>query len=323
MVTYPIWRFACCCFLIALVGGAEPQAQQVTDRQAEQPYRISVNVSLVVLNPVVHDRSGRFVGDLREQDFEVYEDGVRQSIRLFRHEDIPVTVGLVVDHSGSMRRKLADVIAAARTFVQSSSPEDQMFVINFNEHVTVGLPAAILLTDRSDELQRAISNTPAAGTTALYDAIVEAQKRLRTGGPDKKVLIVISDGGDNASAHTLAEVLKKSKQSNDLIYTIGIFDDEDPDQNPGLLRRLAQVSGGEAYFPGRRNEVVAVCERIARDIRNQYTVGYVSSNAVKPGAWRAIRVVARAAGKNKLIVRTRSGYIAFSESSPVKDEEAR
>jgi Ca-activated chloride channel homolog len=305
--------------LNGLLGIAELQGPASIGAQASRPYQISVNVDLVVLHPTVRDRKGQFVSDLREQDFEVYEDGVRQSIRLFQHEDIPVTVGLVIDHSGSMGRKLADVIAAARTFVQSSSPEDQMFVVNFNEKVTLGLPDAIRLPDRLDELSRAISNTPATGKTALYDAIIEGQKQLLAGGPEKKVLIVISDGGDNASAHGLVEVLKMAEQSSALVYTIGIFDEEDPDRNPNVLRRFARATGGEAFFPGRPNEVVAICERIARDIRHQYTLGYVSSNAAHPGAYRVIRVVALAPGKSRLFVRARSGYIAGDESPPVKD----
>lgn len=184
-----------------------------------------------------------------------------------------------------------------------------MFVVNFNEHVTLGLPGAMRFTSRSDELSRAISGMRPDGETALYDAMVEARQRLQAGSRDKKVLIVISDGGDNASAHSLAEVLKMGEQSSALVYTIGIFDEEDRDRNPNVLKRLAQTTGGEAFFPGQLNEVVAICERIARDIRHQYTLGYVSSNAVQPGAYRALRVVARA-GKSKLSVRTRSGYIA-------------
>ena len=164
--------------LFGLLSDAKPQSPASIDGEAQQHYRISVNVDLVVLNATVRDRKGQFASDLREQDFEVYEDGVRQSIRLFRHEDIPVTVGLVVDHSGSMPRKLTDVIAAARTFVQSSSPEDEMFVVNFNEKVTLGLPDAIRLTNRSDELARAISSTPAIGMTALYDAVVKAPNAI-------------------------------------------------------------------------------------------------------------------------------------------------
>lgn len=277
-------------------GGQDPQA-----------YRVSVNVDLVVLQATVRDTKGRFAPDLREQDFELYEDGVRQSIRLFRHEDIPVSVGLVVDHSGSMRPKLADVIEAARTFIRSSRPDDEMFVVNFNEKVTLGLPEPIRFTNRPEELARAISDTPATGKTALYDAVVVARERLQSATRDKKVLLVISDGGDNASTHSLAAVLKMAGESTVLVYTIGIFDDDDADRNPDALRRLARATGGEAFFPGELNKVVPVCERIAREIRNQYTLGYVSSNMARPGAWHAIRVAARA--KEKLVVRTRSGYI--------------
>jgi Ca-activated chloride channel homolog len=289
---------------------------------AAQPYQISVNVDLVVLQATVHDGKGRLAPDLRAQDFAAYEDGVRQSIQVFRHEDIPVTVGLVVDHSGSMRSKLREVIAAAQTFVRASSPADEMFVVNFNEQVSLGLPAVMRFTNVADELARAISKAPTTGKTALYDAVVEAQVRLRGGRREKKVLIVISDGGDNASSHSLAEVLKIAGESNAVVYTIGIFDDQDADRNPAVLRRLARTTGGEAFFPKELTEVVAICDSIARDIRSQYTLGYLSSNPARPGAWRAIRMAAQTGGKGKLMVRTRSGYFA-GESRPHKDEPSK
>jgi VWFA-related protein len=305
--------------LIAAVGVAEPQSPPPLEAQGPPAYQISVNVDLVVLNAIVRDGKGRFASDLREQDFEVYENGLRQTIRLFRHEDIPVTVGLVVDHSGSMRPKIADVIAAARTFVQSSSPDDQMFVVNFNEKVTLGLPDNLPFSNRPEDLGSAIANTPTRGMTALYDAVFEARNRLQTGGPEKKVLVVISDGGDNASAHTLADVLKMAGRSTTLVYTIGIFDESDPDRNPDVLRRLAGVTGGEAFFPSEYSEVVAICQRIARDIRHQYTIGYHSTSAALPGAYLSIHVAAGAPGHGKLSVRARSGYIAGGESRAVKD----
>ena len=309
--------------LINFAGTAGPQAPVLSDAQASDPPRISVTVNLVVLNATVRDQKGRPASDLGEHDFEVYEDGVRQTLRLFLHEDIPVTVGLVIDHSGSMRPRLAEVIAAAQTFVRASSPQDEMFVVNFNETASLGLPDAIRFTNRPGELARAISDAPITGQTALYDAVLLAHGRLQTGTRDKKVLIVISDGGDNRSTHSLEEVVKMAGQSSALIYTIGIFDDGDADRNPAVLRRLAGTTGGEAFFPGELNEVVPICERIARDIRNQYTLGYVPTNTAQSGAFRAIRVIARTAGKTKLTVRTRAGYIAGGESRPDRNGHAK
>ena len=276
--------------------------------QDAQPYQLSVNVDLVVLNATVRDQKGRVASDLGEQDFEVFEDGVRQAIRLFRHEDIPVTVGLVIDHSGSMRPKMASVIAAARTFIQSSSPEDQMFVVNFNENVTLGLPGEIPFTNRPEDLTYAIANTPVTGKTALYDAIWKAREWVARGSRDKKVLIVISDGGDNASTRTLNELLQAGNKSNTQVFTIGIFDPDDPDKNPGMLRQLALATGGEAFVPKELSEVVSVCESIAKDIRSQYTLAYRSSAATHTAGYHSIKVSARATGKAKLSVRTRSGY---------------
>ena len=291
-----------CLLLIGLFGAPQPQDPS--------PFRISVNADLVVLPATVLDRKGQPVSDLRQQDFEVYEDGVRQSIGLFLHADIPVTVGLVVDHSGSMRSKLTEVIAAARSFVQYSNPEDQMFVVNFNDSVTLGLPDAIRFTNRPDELALAIFNAPVIGRTKLYDAVAEARKLLDAGSRDKKVMLIISDGGDNASTRSLAETLTMMGQSSAVVYTVGIFAPEDEDQNPRVLKRLAQATGGEAFFPEQLQDIVTACERIARDIRHQYTLGYVPGSASKSGDFRAIKVVARVAGKGSFSVRTRSGYIA-------------
>ena len=294
--------------------------QTASEAQAPEPYKISVNVDLVVLQATVRDRKGRLVSDLGEQDFQIYEDGIRQSIRLFRHEDIPVTVGLVIDHSGSMRPKIADVIAGARTFVRSSNQDDQMFVVNFNENVTLGLAGAMRFTNRSEELESAILKAPTMGRTALYDAVVDALERLQAGSREKKVLLVISDGGDNASTHSLADVLKLAGQSSALVYTIGIFDPDDEDRNPDVLRLLDQAPGGDAFFPEQFNEVVAICERIARDIRNQYTLGYVSTTGAESGGYRTIRVAAGRSTGGKLQVRARSGYFPGGGQRPEKRE---
>ena len=173
--------------------------------------RISVNVDLVVLHATVTDRHGHLVPDLARNNFQVYENGAPQQIGVFRHEDVPVAAGLVVDHSGSMHSKLAEVSAAARSFVHSSNPEDQMFVVNFNEKVSLGLPGPVHFSNSPTELESAILAGSRGGKTALYDAIVEALEQLKASNLDKKVLIVISDGGDNASAHNLRPGLEAGR----------------------------------------------------------------------------------------------------------------
>jgi len=277
-------------------------------------FQISVDVALVVLHATVTDRQGNLVTNLGEKDFEISENGVPQQIKLFKNEDIPVAVGLVIDHSTSMMSKLAEVVTAARAFVRSSNRQDEMFVVNFNELATLGLPPKIQFTDDTVELERAIMAELARGQTALYDAIAVGLERLRTASRDKKSLIVISDGGDNASRRKLEQVMNLAEQSSAVIYTVGVFDEDDPDKNPGVLKRLAQATGGEAFLPQKLGEVTAICERIARDIRHQYTIGYVPSNPARDGSYRAIRVHARAEGQGKLAVRTRTGYLAGGES---------
>jgi VWFA-related protein len=194
-----------------------------------------------------------------------------------------------------------------------------MFVVNFNEKVYLGLPGAIRFTDDTTELGEALAATSTRGMTALYDAIAKGLEGLQAGSRDKKVLIVVSDGGDNASTRNLAQVMEQAGQSSAVIYTVGIFDESDPDRNPGVLKRLAQATGGEAFLPGEIGEVVAICERIARDIRHQYTIGYVPVKSTHDGAYHAIRVLARPKGRHTaLAVRTRTGYIAGGEPRPAK-----
>jgi len=302
-----------------LSGFAVSQVVPPSHDRDQENFRISVDVDLVVLQATVRDREGHTVMELGPRDFQIFEDGRPQAIRLFRHEDTPVTVGLVIDHSGSMREKLADVTAGAQAFVHSSNPHDKMFVVNFNETVSLGLPIGIRFSDNAEQLGGAIWGAPAIGTTALYDAIIEALKRLQQGTSDKKVLIVISDGGDNASKAALDHVLKMAEQSSAMIYTIGIFELEDTDRNPKVLQRLAQETGGEAIFPTRISETVETCERIARDIRDQYTIGYSSPNASRDGTYHKVRLTAQMNGNGKLSVRTRAGYRAGGAFQPSRD----
>lgn len=271
-------------------------------------YTIRVNTNLVVLSATVVDRHNALVSGLEKDSFQVYENHVLQQIKDFSHEDVPVAVGLVIDNSGSMGQKRADVIAAALSFAQSSNPQDQMFVVNFNEHVTYGLPSEILFTDRRDELQLALSTIRTTGETALYDAIATALEHLKQSRCDKKVLILISDGGDNASNHSLVQVIEMAKHSAAIIYAIGIFDERDGDQNPGVLKRFAKETGGEAFFPQLSNEIPSICEGIARDIRSQYTLAYVPIIANQDTGYRIVDVRASAPARGHLSVRTRTGY---------------
>ena len=308
--------------LILLSSFAQPQAALSLQNQKANDYTIHVSVDEVVLRATAQTNKGVLVSGLGKDDFQVYEDGVLQQVRHFSHEDIPVTVGLVMDNSGSMQPKRDTVIAAAMAFARSSNPQDQMFVVNFNEKVALGLPVNRAFTDNVGELETALSRTPATGETALYDAVAVALEHLQRGNRDKKVLIVISDGGDNASKHNLAQIRAMAAHSDVILYTIGIFDEEDADRNPHVLKQLAKDTGGEAFLPKSLKSVPAICEQIARDIRNQYAIGYVPSNKKPDGTYRMIELKAQAAGYKHLIVRTRSGYYALPKNLPVAKNKA-
>lgn len=294
--------------LIALFGIALSRASQ-SDGSGDE-YKIKVKVTEVVLRATVTDHKGNFVSGLGADDFHVYEDGVLQKIQYFGHEDVPVTVGLVIDNSGSMRAKRREVIDGAEALARSSNPKDEIFVVNFNENVSFGLPANVPFTDNVAQLEAALSRTAPSGETALYDAVAAALAHLKDGSRDKKVLIVISDGGDNASKHSLSAIRDMAAHANATLYTIGIFDEDDRDRNPRVLKQLAKESGGEAFFPRDLKQVGPICEQIARDIRNQYTIAYIPADRAPDGAYRTVQVKANAEGRGHLTVRTRTGYFA-------------
>jgi VWFA-related protein len=301
------------CMVAVVILIAPPvtaQSQNLPSAQfdSSNDYIIKVNANLVILNATVLNRNNALVSGLQKTDFRIYEDHVLQQIKNFSHEDIPVTVGIVIDNSASMDPKRADVISAALLFAQSSNPQDQMFVVNFNDHVHFGLPKEMLFTDRQDQLQLALSSIRAIGKTSLYDGIATALDHLMQGNCDKKVLILISDGGDNASKHSLAKVIDMAKHSAAIIYTIGIFDEQDEDKNLSVLNRFAKETGGEAFFPESSKEIASICEKIARDIRNQYTLSYVPKTSKQDGEYRTLDVTASAPRRGRLSVRTRAGY---------------
>jgi VWFA-related protein len=293
---------------IAFPDAAWPQISPVpSQNHPTGDYTLRVDADLVILNATVLNSHNALVSGLVKNDFQIYEDHALQQIKDFSHEDLPVTVGLVIDNSMSMAPKRSDVIAAALSFAHSSNSQDQMFVVNFNENVSYGLPAGIPFTDNMAQLQIALSDIKADGETALYDAIAVSLDHLQQGNCDKKVLILISDGRDNASKHKLPQIIEMARHSGAIIYAIGIFE-QDGDQNPGVLKRFAKETGGEAFFPESSKELALICEGIARDIRNQYNLAYIPTITKHDGGYRVIDVKVSSPGRGHLSVRTRAGY---------------
>lgn len=273
-------------------------------------YRVSSNVELVLLDVSVKNSDGGFVSGLEKADFKVFENKVEQTITAFNAQDVPVTVGLVVDNSGSVRPKKPEIITAALTFVTNSNPHDEIFIVNFNDRVMMGLPENMPFSADRNILRQALLKNPAQGRTALYDGLITALEHLRKGRLSKKTLVLISDGGDNSSEISHDELMRKAEESLATIYTVGIYDEHDKDKNPGFLKHLARITGGEAFIPQNSNTLVSVCEKIAKDIRNRYTIGYVPSNREFDGKPRKLKVIATAPDGKKYEVRTRTHYIA-------------
>jgi Ca-activated chloride channel homolog len=311
--------FSILLLIVLPCAGMSPQNSQAAPSH-QNGFTIRTSVDLVVLRATVRDRKGAPVAGLGKEDFQVFEDKVPQQIESFSHEDVPVTVGLVIDNSGSMRSKRSEVINAALAFARSSNPQDQVFVVNFNEHVSMGLPGNMPFAGNQQQLETALSRSKADGLTALYDAVAVALEQLKKGKWDKKVLIVISDGGDNASRHKLDEILSMVNQSNAIIYTMGIFDDNDDDRNPRVLKQLSRISGGESFFPESLDKILPICQQIAHDVRNQYMISYAPANRKPDGTYRAIEVKAKkTSSRGRLTVNTRPGYSAPLSPSPGSD----
>ncbi|MDE3156879.1 MAG: VWA domain-containing protein [Acidobacteriota bacterium] len=298
--------------LALVLGAAAIVAAQPPQDPGEPPGRpaLSASTSLVVLPVTVLGAHDRVVPGLTKDDFAVYDNGVRQPIQFFGDSDTPVTAGLVIDSSGSMQTKLPDVISAATAFVRTSNPRDQIFIVYFNERVSMGLPPGTPFTSGTAELQQALNAVSARGMTALYDALVAALRHLREGAHQRKVLLVISDGGDDASRTTRREAVAAAEQANVTIYTLGLFDRNDDDRDPGVLKQLARATGGEAFFPRQTSDAAEVCTQIARTIRSGYTLGYTPTGVDNAGERHTIQVVllGAAAGRGYRVV-TRSGYL--------------
>jgi VWFA-related protein len=276
---------------------------------AEQEFKLTAHSELVLLDVSVRDAKGGYISTLKKENFQIYEDGKLQTITQFGKEDTPITVGLVLDDSHSMKAKRREVIDSALAFIDSSNPHDEMFVTHFNDRVRHGLPQGMPFTDSPVLLRRALWNNPPEGKTCLYDGVLDALRQLESGKQEKKSLVVITDGGDNASSHNLQSVVMSVRSTSATIYTVGVFDSEDPDRNPGVLRRLADISGGIAYLPSERSVLPEICRGIAKDIRNRYSVGYVPVRTSTKSAIRSIRVSITGAGNKRFVIHARTSYL--------------
>jgi len=294
-------------FLFAAVSKSAPQALPDFSPPAQGATFHSDSV-LVLLDVSVKSDDGRFVPGLHKENFSIFEDGKLQEIRVFDAADRPVTLGIVLDESRSMIPKKADVLSAARALIQESNPMDEVFVLHFNETARRGLPADVPFSSDPRELMVALSRGVPGGKTALYDGLTESLKHLNGGTRSKKSVVLISDGGDTASRRSRKETVETVERSAATIYAIGLYDPEDPDSDPGFLRRIAKLSGGETYLPANSSDMLGVCRRIAREIRTRYTMGYVPQARRGPERFRNIQVRASDLEHGKLNIRTRSGY---------------
>jgi Ca-activated chloride channel family protein len=293
--------------LVLVAGIALAQAPPAPQTQDDVPlYR--TDARLVLLHASVVDKSGKLITNIPQSAFKIFEDGVEQPIRLFRREDVPVSMGIIVDNSGSMTTQRIRVAAAALDMVKQSNPDDEVFIVNFNDDAHFDQP----LTNDVKKLQAALARMEARGGTAMRDALSKSINYVKKEGKkDKKVLVVITDGNDNSSDITLEQVLRQAQNSEVLIYAIGLLNEEEAREAKSAkraLKSLVEASGGMDYYPKSTSDVQEITPRVAHEIRNQYILGYTSSNQVLDGTFRQIKVTVTGFGRPT--VRTRNGYYA-------------
>src|SRR5579862_1438608 len=295
-------------------GAPAPQDQQGGQSAQGEDNGVFVfkkEVEEVVLHATVVDDKNHMVMDLDKSAFTVFENNQPQTLTSFRREDIPVAMGIVIDNSGSMREKRDKVNKAALNLVRASNPQDQVFVVNFNDEYYLDQP----FTGKINLLREALEKVEARGGTALYDAVVASAEYMKKNARlQKKVLFVVTDGEDNASRETMEEAIKHVQEENGpTVYAIGILGEEKARRARRALETMAQATGGIAFLPKTLDEVDNISNTVARDIRSQYTIGYKPTTPKSVGGYRAIHVVAKAKGYKQLNVRTRSGYYPGQE----------
>jgi VWFA-related protein len=282
---------------------------------------------LVVLPTTVVDKNGHLVTTLPREAFTVLENGVQQQIKQFKREDVPVSMGLIIDNSGSMRDKRAKVEAAALALVKASNPDDEVFIVNFNDEAFLDNPHGKDFTSDIQEMEDALTRIDSRGGTAMRDAIRMSIDHVKEKAhKDKKVLVVVTDGNDNSSVVSLEDLVKAAQQSEVLIYTVGLLTDEErreAKRAQKAMEALAEATGGETFFPRDVSEVERIANQVAHDIRNQYTIAYTPLNQAMDGSFRQIKVAVKAAGNPT--VRARSGYYATPDQGarPAKSAAGR
>jgi Ca-activated chloride channel homolog len=298
---------------------AAPQETPPASGQEEQQgaFVFHKQVEEVVLHATVVDDKQRMVTNLEKQAFTVLEDGRPQIIVSFRHEDIPVAMGIVIDNSGSMREKRDKVNKAAINLVKSSNPQDEVFIVNFNDEYYLDQD----FTADLSKMREALEKVDTRGGTALYDAVVASADHLKRNAKlEKRVLFVVTDGEDNESQETLEQAIRRLQEENGpTVYAIGLLGEEKQRRARKALQFIAEKTGGIAFFPKSLEEVDSISRTVAHDIRNQYTLGYKPTNPKSSGGYRTIKVDAKAKGYSKLTVRTKSGYYAGQDRAAVSN----
>jgi VWFA-related protein len=284
----------------------------------EKGFTIGVNVDLVLMYTSVFDKNGHFVPGLKKDNFKLFEDGVQQSVSSFSQEDAPVSMGILLDLSGSMRGKIDQVNKSALAFIRASNPQDQVFLIGFNEEVE-------LLQDYTsdvDEVSDALENVVVTGGTALYDAIYLGIQKAHSGSKPKKAVVVITDGEDRDSYYKLDELVAKVQESDVQVFSVGLLDDvpekslfgrwsrSAPEKAHDVLVRISEETGGKAFFPNKLTDIHTVVAEIATDLRSQYSLGYLSSNATRDGSFRRVKIELSGAAASNNHIRYRRGYYA-------------
>jgi Ca-activated chloride channel family protein len=301
-----------------------PKAPAEIQKQQNGVYILQTHVDEVLLNCAVIDEKGRVVLDLNPRDFSIWEDGVPQKINSVQHLDLPVSMGILVDNSGSMRDKRAVVNAATIGLLRASNTQDEAFIVNFSDRPYLDQR---FTTDRV-ALDRGISRFDSAGTTALYDAVAASADELAKHGKNRKqVLLIITDGADNASRLSLEEAIRRVQgMGGPVVYTVGLLFDtgrEESERVRSDLEELSRETGGVAYFPHSLEDVNTIAAEVANDIRQQYVVDYHSSKPFSLGGYRSVRVEASTPHHGRLFVRTRRGYYAQTEQPQQPRQETK